>query len=176
MSDQEPDRRPGPSDPPEPNRPVSSRPCPMQRPRRVPTALLLLALGMLLAAGGGGARAEPERGRAGAAAPGPPFDASGFPEGAGRDVVIANCTACHSGRLVQQNRATRDGWREIIRWMQATQKLWHLEPQVEDAILGYLETVFGRPAEADGQRRPPLPADLMPPPASALPSANGGSS
>ena len=26
------------------------------------------------------------------------------------DIIRANCTACHSGKLVAQNRATREGW------------------------------------------------------------------
>ncbi|MEL7161239.1 MAG: hypothetical protein AAFN92_10815, partial [Bacteroidota bacterium] len=41
-------------------------------------------------------------------------------------LVRATCTACHSAQLVTQNRATRAGWREMIRWMQATQGLWEL--------------------------------------------------
>ncbi len=52
-------------------------------------------------------------------------------------IVKANCTACHSGKLVTQNRATREGWEEMIRWMQKTQKLWDLGEN-EDVILDYL--------------------------------------
>ena len=103
-------------------------------------------------------------------APGSRFDASGFTEGPGRDLVVAHCTACHSGELVQQNRATREGWREIIHWMQKTQNLWRLEPQVEEGILDYLETRYGRTPEADEYRRPPLPRPLMPPTAAELAS------
>ena len=101
--------------------------------------------------------------------PGSRFEASGFPDGPGRALVIANCTACHSGKLVQQNRATRDGWREMIRWMQATQKLWPLGPEVEETILDYLSTQYGRADDAD-VRRPGLPAHLQPPLSSEIES------
>ena len=52
-------------------------------------------------------------------------------------LVKQTCSACHSAQLVLQNRATREGWEEMIRWMQATQKLWDLGEN-EDKILDYL--------------------------------------
>jgi hypothetical protein len=52
---------------------------------------------------------------------------------------------------VTQNRATRDGWLEMIRWMQETQKLWDLGPN-EDKILDYLATYYA--PEAKGRRAP----------------------
>ena len=52
-------------------------------------------------------------------------------------VVRASCTSCHSAKLVTQNRATRDGWKQMIRWMQATQGLPDLGKQ-EVKILDYL--------------------------------------
>ena len=102
-----------------------------------------------------------------ATGPGSRFDATGFPKGPGRELVVQQCTACHSGKLVQQNRATREGWREILRWMQRTQNLWALPPDLENRILAYLATHFGRPGEADEYRRPPLDESLMPPSALA---------
>jgi len=83
------------------------------------------------------------------------FDASG--------VVIANCTGCHSGRLVQQNRATRAGWHEIIRWMQAKQGLWRLEAKIESEILDYLAAEYGPANDSEDGRRPALEPKLMPP-------------
>lgn len=56
----------------------------------------------------------------------------------GVEVVIANCTGCHSSKLVTQNRATREGWRSMIVWMQETQNLWDLGNN-EKVILDYLE-------------------------------------
>lgn len=66
-------------------------------------------------------------------------------------IVKATCTACHSAKLVTQNRATRDGWLEMIRWMQETQKLWDLGPN-EAKILDYLATYYA--PEAKGRRAP----------------------
>ncbi len=92
------------------------------------------------------------------------FDAIGFAEAPGLSAVIANCTGCHSGRLVQQNRATRAGWHEIIRWMQAKQGLWALEAQTESKILDYLAAEYGPSNDSEDGRRPALKPKLMPPP------------
>ncbi len=51
--------------------------------------------------------------------------------------VKASCLACHSSKLITQNRADRDGWKKMIRWMQEYQNLWDLGPN-EDVILDYL--------------------------------------
>jgi hypothetical protein len=101
--------------------------------------------------------------------PGSNFDASNFASGEGRDLVVANCTACHSDKLVMQNRSDRQGWRELIRWMQEKQGLWPLDPQTENVIVGYLATHYGRPQVADDTRRPALSDHLMPPASSSLP-------
>lgn len=55
----------------------------------------------------------------------------------GFEIVRGNCTACHSAKLVTQNRATREGWEQMIRWMQETQGLWDLGNN-EPIILDYL--------------------------------------
>lgn len=65
-------------------------------------------------------------------------------------IVKATCTACHSGKLVTQNRATREGWEEMIRWMQRTQKLWDLGEQ-EPIILDYLAEHYA--PEEKGRRQ-----------------------
>jgi hypothetical protein len=54
------------------------------------------------------------------------------------DIVRANCTPCHSAKLISQNRMSRDAWDKTIKWMQETQKLWDLGPNNEK-ILDYLE-------------------------------------
>lgn len=75
----------------------------------------------------------------------------------GFEWVRATCTACHSAKLVTQNRATRVGWLEMIRWMQATQGLWDLGDK-EKPILDYLAKHY---APEDIGRRAPLPvADI----------------
>ncbi len=79
------------------------------------------------------------------------YDAeTGFIAANGYEQVIAHCTRCHSSKLVLQNRATREGWEEMIRWMQASQKLWDLG-EAEKPILDYLATNYG-PLDSKGRR------------------------
>jgi mono/diheme cytochrome c family protein len=85
--------------------------------------------------------------------------ATGLVRAPGFEHVRANCGGCHSYRLVTQQRADRQTWLDIIRWMQATQNLWQFEPEVEEAILDYLTTNY--PPRAD-RRRAPIPPWLMP--------------
>ncbi len=68
--------------------------------------------------------------------------ASGLVIAPGFEQVKAQCTACHSGRLVAQNRADREGWLQMIRWMQQTQNLWPLG-EAEPVILDYLAANYG---------------------------------
>jgi hypothetical protein len=70
----------------------------------------------------------------------------------GFEQVRAQCTVCHSGRLVSQNRADRDGWLRMIRWMQETQGLWPLG-DAEAVILDYLADNY---APRPRGRRAPL--------------------
>ena len=77
----------------------------------------------------------------------------------GFEVVIVQCTVCHSARLITQNRADREGWQAMIRWMQDTQGLWSLGDN-EPLVLDYLASNYG-PLSV-GRRRP-LSADLLPP-------------
>src|SRR5690606_24376567 len=75
--------------------------------------------------------------------------ATGLKVAQGFDIVRSQCTVCHSGKLVAQNRATRDGWETMIRWMQQTQGLWPLGAN-EPIILDYLATNYG--AQESGRR------------------------
>lgn len=52
-------------------------------------------------------------------------------------LVMANCISCHSANLITENRMTAEGWRNTIKWMQETQKLWDLGPNTEK-IVAYL--------------------------------------
>lgn len=59
----------------------------------------------------------------------------------GFDLVRANCTVCHSAKLVTQNRASREGWDQMIIWMQEKQGLWELGEK-KAPILDYLSTHY----------------------------------
>lgn len=67
---------------------------------------------------------------------------TGFKNDPHLPLVITSCTPCHSAKLVTQNRATKEGWISIIRWMQETQNLWDLGPN-EDLIVAYLAKHYG---------------------------------
>lgn len=68
----------------------------------------------------------------------------------GFELIKSNCTNCHGGKLITQNRMTRERWLETIRWMQETQGLWELGEN-EEIILNYLETNYA--PEAKGRRQ-----------------------
>ncbi|WP_337992828.1 monoheme cytochrome C [Flavivirga sp. 57AJ16] len=74
---------------------------------------------------------------------------TGFKDDEGLQTVIVNCTSCHSAKLVTQNRANKEGWISIIRWMQETQNLWDLGTN-EVVIVNYLAKNYG--IEEKGRR------------------------
>jgi len=76
------------------------------------------------------------------------------------ELVRNNCVACHSARLITQQRGTANHWLSLIRWMQAKQNLWTFEPETEQRIIAYLAENY--PPQAD-RRRAAIPPDLMPP-------------
>ncbi|MEX2125370.1 MAG: hypothetical protein WD795_15865 [Woeseia sp.] len=97
---------------------------------------------------------------AGAAAA-PQIDAAtGLAIASGWELVRAHCGGCHSHKTVTNQRADRQTWLDMIRWMQATQNLWQFDPDTENAILDYLAANY--PPQAN-RRRAPIPPTLMPP-------------
>lgn len=64
--------------------------------------------------------------------------------------IIGACTSCHSSKLIIQNRATREGWEQMIRWMQQTQNLGDLGSK-ESIILDYLAQYYAPSKE--GRRK-----------------------
>lgn len=79
------------------------------------------------------------------------LDITGLADDPNIQIIAANCTACHSAKLVTQNRATREGWKSMIKWMQKTQNLWDLGKN-EDIILDYLAKNYA--PENKGRRAP----------------------
>ncbi|MFQ5672454.1 MAG: hypothetical protein ACE5G9_05115 [Nitrospinales bacterium] len=78
--------------------------------------------------------------------------ASELAPGDGRDLVIDNCTVCHSARIILQNHMTRQRWDETITWMQKKQGLWVLQKEVREKILDYLAKTQG-PEEPTAPRK-----------------------
>ena len=60
-------------------------------------------------------------------------------------LVRANCTECHSALLITQNSGNRGVWQSRIAWMQETQGMAQLDPDVEESILAYLSRRKLRP-------------------------------
>jgi mono/diheme cytochrome c family protein len=76
------------------------------------------------------------------------------------EIVRTNCVACHSSRLITQQRGTSQQWLTMIRWMQKKQNLWAFDPDTESRIIAYLAENY---PPSDAQRRPAIPPELMPP-------------
>lgn len=71
----------------------------------------------------------------------PPADqTSALPPGEGRDEVEGLCSACHSIRMVTQQRLSRDRWDELLDWMVAEQGMAELDAETRDRVLDYLAT------------------------------------
>jgi hypothetical protein len=76
------------------------------------------------------------------------------------ELVRNNCIACHSARLITQQRGTEAQWLNMIRWMQKKQNLWQFAPDVEDRIVGYLARNY---PPGEDRRRAAIPPGLLPP-------------
>lgn len=82
---------------------------------------------------------------------------TGLIEDANLKLIKANCTSCHSTKLIQQHRFTREGWVGKIRWMQKNHNLWDLG-ESEKVVLDYLEKYYSPQSSANQlpTRRPLL--------------------
>jgi len=77
----------------------------------------------------------------------------------GWQAVAGNCLECHSAQMITQNAGNKAIWRSRIRWMQSTQGLGILAPELEADILDYLSRNYGERAPT---RRAAIPRALMP--------------
>lgn len=68
----------------------------------------------------------------------------GLPAGPGQDITFYACSACHSIKLVKQQRLTRDSWDDLLVYMVEEQAMEPLEPADRKQILDYLGTYLGR--------------------------------
>jgi len=83
------------------------------------------------------------------------------------ELVRNNCIACHSPKLITQQRGSEAQWLNMIRWMQKKQNLWQFEADTEARIIAYLADNY--PPQAD-RRRAAISPDMMPPNPYAPPS------
>ena len=75
----------------------------------------------------------------------------GLPAGDGVDLVLENCTACHSTEIIRENHMSRKAWDETITWMQEKQGLWELGKD-RKIILDYLSKAQGLEKNIAGVR------------------------
>lgn len=84
------------------------------------------------------------------------MDYQGLPPGAGVDLVLENCTACHSTDIIRKNHMSREAWDKTITWMQEKQGLWELGKD-RQIILDYLSNAQGvEKNKAVGRRNNPM--------------------
>jgi hypothetical protein len=76
----------------------------------------------------------------------PDDETFGLPEGKGRDEVMAYCAACHSLKLVSQQRLPRFVWEELLVTMTVRHGMPKLPPEDEKLVLDYLAEKLGPPA------------------------------
>ncbi len=74
-----------------------------------------------------------------------------FPEGPNRELVGHFCSACHSGRLVANQRMSRARWDSALSWMTERHGMPPLEGEYREMVLDYLAAAFGE--ETAGQHR-----------------------
>ncbi|KAF0117614.1 MAG: cytochrome c [Rhodospirillaceae bacterium] len=92
-----------------------------------------------------------------------PTDWQGLPEGQGRQEVFETCQACHSLKLVQQQRLDRRVWDEVLGWMVTEKRMLEPAPEVRQRILEYLVEHYG-PSRSRGSPdgMPPLSSSRHP--------------
>lgn len=62
----------------------------------------------------------------------------GLPDGAGQEATFYACNACHSVRLVTQQRLSRQRWDGLLDWMVEEQGMAPLPPEERALVLDYL--------------------------------------
>ena len=61
----------------------------------------------------------------------------------GVELVVKNCTVCHSADIILANHMSRKAWDKTITWMQKEQGLWELNREGRKIILDYLSKTQG---------------------------------
>ena len=75
-------------------------------------------------------------------------DADDLPDGDGKKILQASCTACHDLKEVTKFRGyyTKDEWRDIVRTM--IEYGAEVKDQDVDVLVDYLAKVLGKPTAA----------------------------
>ena len=87
-------------------------------------------------------------------APGAVQDDTGLAPGEGREIVAVVCTTCHTAEIIVASRMSRKTWDTTLTWMEETQGLAKLEPDIRELVLDYLEETQGLDQEEDASSSP----------------------
>ena len=68
-----------------------------------------------------------------------------FPDGPGKDVLLAKCFQCHAPTMWQDNRQDRRGWESVLYRMVGRGALW-TEDEIR-TMAGYLATAYPKGKE-----------------------------
>jgi hypothetical protein len=74
-------------------------------------------------------------------------DAFGLPKGNGRETVYVYCGACHSLRLVSQQRLPRYRWEELLVVMNEKHGMPKMPPEKQKIVTDYLAEFLGPPPQ-----------------------------
>jgi hypothetical protein len=85
-----------------------------------------------------------------------------FPRGPNVELVETTCIACHSARLVLQNRMSRERWDETLTWMQKKHNLPEFDSEDRLAILDYLSTHLAPEVYHSMDGLPPRRVNVLP--------------
>lgn len=89
----------------------------------------------------------------------------GMPPGPGREKVYYLCGACHSIKIVQQQRLSRERWDKLLVWMVEEQGMPELEANERSLLIDYLGEHYGQDRSAPAAN---LPQGLEGPPQQPL--------
>jgi hypothetical protein len=91
--------------------------------------ILVLLCGFFLASSAFAQRAKP----------------AGFPDGPGKEVLVAKCFQCHAPTMWQDNRQDRRGWESVLYRMVGRGALW-TEEEIK-TMAGYLAVAYPKTKE-----------------------------
>ena len=103
----------------------------------------------------------------------PPKDDQGaslLPDGAGKQLIVAKCLACHTAKVIVSQRGTQQDWNETMDKMITNGA--NVTDDEADKIVAYLTAHFGPPTAPSGAAAPSggsQTAPASPPPSSTAP-------
>lgn len=114
---------------------------------------------MLFAAIAGGALVAPP---AAAQQPLPPYvpgeeTPEMYPDHPHREDTFYFCVACHSFKIVAQQRMSRSRWDDVLTWMTERHKMPDVQGEDRDKMLDYLAAAFPQTTQPRGWTNPFAP-------------------